>query len=51
MSALAALLASRRLAGLTITELNPDHAEQGAGSIERFVASVTEHLATGVVTG
>jgi arginase len=51
MSALAALLASRRLAGLTITELNPDHAEQGAGSIDRFVASVTEHLANGVVTG
>jgi arginase len=49
MRALRVLLASRRLAGLTITELNPDHAEQGAGSIDRFVASVTERLATGVV--
>jgi arginase len=51
MSALAALLASRGLAGVTITELNPDHAEQGAGSIDRFVASVTERLATAVVAG
>jgi arginase len=44
MRALAALLASRRLAGLTITELNPDHAERGAGSIEAFAAAVAESL-------
>jgi arginase len=45
LRALAALLASPRLAGLTITELNPDHAERGSGSIERFTADVTQSLA------
>jgi arginase len=44
MRALAALLASRRLAGLTITELNPDHAERGAGSIEAFTTAVAKSL-------
>ena len=44
MRALTALLASRRLAGLTITELNPDHAERGAGSIEEFTAAVAKSL-------
>jgi arginase len=44
MRALAALLASPRLAGLTITELNPDHAERGAGSIEAFTAAVAKSL-------
>jgi arginase len=44
MRALSALLASRRLAGLTITELNPDHAERGAGSIEAFTAAVATSL-------
>jgi arginase len=44
MRALTALLASRRLAGLTITELNPDHAERGAGSIEAFTAAVAKSL-------
>jgi arginase len=44
MSALRALLASPRLAGLTITELNPDHAEDGH-SIERFANSLVESLA------
>lgn len=39
-----AVLASPRLAGLTITELNPDHAERGAGAIERFAAAVAESL-------
>lgn len=46
MRALTALLASRRLAGLTITELNPDHAERGAGSIEAFTAAVAKSLTT-----
>ncbi len=46
LRALAALLCSPRLAGLTITELNPDHAERGAGSIERFTAAVAKSLAT-----
>ena len=44
LRALGALLSSPRLAGLTITELNPDHAERGAGSIERFAAAVAQSL-------
>jgi len=46
MSALQTLLASPRLAGLTITELNPDHAEQDAHSIERFAAAIGSGLAS-----
>jgi arginase len=42
--ALGSLLSSPLLAGLTITELNPDHAERGAGSIERFTAAVAQSL-------
>jgi arginase len=45
MQALDVLLTSPRLAALTVTELNPDHTEQGAGSIERFATSVAESLA------
>ena len=45
MRALGALLETPRLGGLTITELNPNHAEQGANSIERFAADVAERLA------
>jgi arginase len=45
MRALQTLLASPRLAGLTITELNPDHTEQDANSIERFAAAVAGGLA------
>ena len=45
MKALEALLASPRLAGMTITELNPDHAEEDAQSIERFVAAISGCLA------
>lgn len=44
LRALDALLASPRFAALTITELNPDHAEQGAGSIGRFATAVAESL-------
>jgi arginase len=44
LRALAVLLASPRLAGLTITELNPDHTEEGAGAIERLA----EAIATGL---
>jgi arginase len=44
MRALRTLLASPRLAGLTITELNPDHAEN-AQSIERFAALIADSLA------
>ena len=39
------LLASPLLAGLTITELNPDHAEDGAGAIERLASAIAEMLA------
>jgi arginase len=46
LRALAPLLASPRLAGLTITELNPDHAEEGAGAVERLVAAVGSGLGT-----
>jgi arginase len=45
LRALAVLLASPKLAGLTITELNPDHTEQGADSLERFAAAVADSLA------
>jgi hypothetical protein len=45
MHALARLLASPKLAGLTITELNPAHAEAVPGSLERFATAVAERLA------
>jgi arginase len=44
IASLAALLASKRLAGLTITELNPDHTEQGADSVVRFATDVARCL-------
>ncbi len=46
MRALAVLLASPKLAALTVTELNPDHAEQGARSLERFAAGLARSLAS-----
>ena len=46
LRALATILASPRLAGMTITELNPDHAERGAGGIERFATAVADGLAS-----
>jgi arginase len=45
LRALRALLASPKLAALTITELNPDHTEEGSDAIERLVAAVAEGLA------
>ena len=45
MQALDVLLTSPRLAALTITELNPDHTEQGAGSIKRLATSLAASLA------
>ena len=45
MRALRVLLGSPKLAGITVTELNPDHAEEGAGSIERFVSDLAGALA------
>jgi arginase len=46
LAALGALLAAPKLAALTITELNPDHTEPGAGAIERLVEAVAEGLGT-----
>ena len=46
LTALQTLLASPRLAGVTITELNPDHTEEDARSIERFVAAISGSLAS-----
>ena len=45
LQALDALAASPLFSGLTITELNPDHAEQGARSVERFAVRVAAALA------
>jgi arginase len=45
LRALGALVLSPRLAGLTVTELNPDHAEQGARSIERLASDLAAGLA------
>jgi arginase len=44
LRALDALLASHPLAGLTITELNPDHTEEGGDAIERLVTAVAAGL-------
>jgi arginase len=43
---LAVLLASGALAGVTVTELNPNHVEAGAGSIERLARDLAGGLAT-----
>ena len=48
LQALDALAASPIFGGLTITELNPDHAEEGAHSIERFAERVAMSLARGL---
>lgn len=45
LRALDVLLASPRLAGITITELNPDHTEHGIPSIEPFATALAESLA------
>jgi arginase len=44
--ALAVLLASPALAGVTVTELNPNHVEDGAGSIERLARDLAGGLAS-----
>lgn len=44
LTALDTLLHSPCFAGLTITELNPAHAEEGSESIERFAADVAGSL-------
>jgi arginase len=45
LRALDALLSSGRIHGLTITELNPDHTEEGADTLKRFAADVSSSLA------
>jgi arginase len=47
IEALTALLASPRLAGLTVTELNPDHVEEGSRSIERLARDLAHGLGLG----
>ena len=44
VAALAVLLASPALAGLTVTELNPNHVEEGVGSIERLARDLAGGL-------
>jgi arginase len=39
-----ALVGDPALAGVTITELNPDHTEAGAGTVERFALAVATSL-------
>ena len=43
-AALRVLLASPALAGVTVTELNPNHVEEGAGSIERLARDLAGAL-------
>jgi arginase len=45
VKALEILLRAPRLAGLTVTELNPAHTEEGAGSIERLARDVASGFA------
>jgi arginase len=45
LRALRSVLATPKLAGLTITELNPDHTEEDTGAIESFAAAVAQSLA------
>jgi arginase len=45
MTAFGVLAASPDLAGLTVTELNPNHVEEGAGSIERLARDLAGALA------
>jgi arginase len=45
IAALGTLLGEPRLAGVTVTELNPAHVEDGAGSIERLARDVAAGFA------
>jgi arginase len=45
LEALAALLSAPLPAAVTVTELNPDHVEEGAGTLERFAADLAAALA------
>ncbi len=43
--ALRVLLESPKLSELTVTELNPDHVEEGAGTLDRFSRDLAASLA------
>jgi arginase len=47
-AALAVLLSSPALTGVTVTELNPNHVEEGAGSIERLARDLAAGLARAI---
>jgi arginase len=49
LAALDALLLSPQFSGLTITELNPGHAEEGAGSIARLAERVAAAVGRGLL--
>jgi arginase len=49
-AALSVLLGSPVLAGVTVTELNPDHVEEGSGSIERLVRDLAAGLTGSAVS-
>ncbi len=51
LRALDRLLAPPGVAGLTITELNPDHTEAGARTLERFASAVAESLVSAATPG
>jgi hypothetical protein len=38
------LLCTPKLSALTVTELNPDHIEAGAGTLERFATDLARAL-------
>jgi arginase len=44
LGALEALLGSSLVAGVTVTELNPAHVEEGAGSIERLARDIVRAI-------
>jgi arginase len=44
LRAFSVLVADPALAGVTITELNPDHTEAGAGTVERLARAVATSL-------
>jgi arginase len=44
LRAVKVLVADEALAGVTITELNPNHTEAGAGTVERFTQAVATSL-------
>jgi arginase len=47
LRALVVLLGSPRISALTITELNPDHTEEGSSAIEELAGAVARGLAAG----